>query len=337
MSASLPGNRDLPSSQYDLSTYWGRVKQSAQISDPRTLLVSSSGLEHAKQLVTSYKKGEVKTMTPEIWQAKKVVDSTLHPDTGKPVFLPFRMSCFVISNLVVTAGMLTPGLGTTGTLLWQIANQSLNVAINNANANKSTALSTSVLMRNYLIAVSASCSVALGLNAIVPRLKKVSPNAKLILGRLVPFAAVASAGALNVFLMRGEEIRRGIDIYPVQSEQEKADREKSGQDVGSLGKSKKAATLAVGETALSRVLNSTPVMVIPAIALVRLQKMDWLKQRPKLVLPTNLGLILVTSIFALPFALAAFPQRQAVSAKTLEKEYWDKGGKDGLVEFNRGI
>jgi hypothetical protein len=27
------------------------------------------------------------------------------------VFMPFRMSCFVLSNLVVTAGMLTPGLG----------------------------------------------------------------------------------------------------------------------------------------------------------------------------------------------------------------------------------
>ena len=66
-------------------------------------------------------------MTPELWRAKKIVDSTLHPgmsdmcgwgieaglfvlDTGQPVFLPFRMSCFVISNLVVTAGMLTPGL-----------------------------------------------------------------------------------------------------------------------------------------------------------------------------------------------------------------------------------
>ena len=45
----------------------------------RTLLISSSGLEHAKQLVSSYKKGEVKVMTPEIWQAKKIVDSTLHP------------------------------------------------------------------------------------------------------------------------------------------------------------------------------------------------------------------------------------------------------------------
>ena len=31
-------------------------------------------------------------------------------DTGQPVFLPFRMSCFVISNLVVTAGMLTPNM-----------------------------------------------------------------------------------------------------------------------------------------------------------------------------------------------------------------------------------
>jgi hypothetical protein len=35
MSSSLPGNRDLPVSQYDLSTYWGRVQHSATISDPR--------------------------------------------------------------------------------------------------------------------------------------------------------------------------------------------------------------------------------------------------------------------------------------------------------------
>ena len=43
----------------------------------------------------------------------------------------------------------------------------------------------------------------------------------MILGRLVPFVAVASAGALNIFLMHGEETRRGIDIYPVQTEEEK--------------------------------------------------------------------------------------------------------------------
>ena len=73
-------------------------------------MAGSTGLEHAKQLIISYKSGQIRDMTPELWKAKKIVDSTLHPDTGEPVLLPFRMSCFVISNLVVTAGMLTPGL-----------------------------------------------------------------------------------------------------------------------------------------------------------------------------------------------------------------------------------
>ncbi|MCJ1250762.1 hypothetical protein MMC30_007990 [Trapelia coarctata] len=337
MSASIPGNRDLPASQYDLKTYWGRVRQSADLADPRTLFVSSTGLENAKNLLSAYKQGQIKSMTPELWKAKKIVDSTLHPDTGEPVFLPFRMSCFVISNLVVTAGMLTPGLQTRGTLLWQITNQSLNVAINSSNANKSTPLSTSSLIQSYLLAVSASCSVALGLNALVPRLKNISPSTKLILTRLVPFAAVASAGALNVFLMRGEEIRQGIDVYPVLGEEEKLQREIEGGEVKSLGKSKKAATLAVGETALSRVLNATPIMILPPLILVRLQRTEWLKLRPRLVLPVNLGLILTTSIFALPLALAAFPQRQEVQAQTLEKEFWDRGGREGKVEFNRGI
>jgi len=337
MSASLPGSRDLPASRYDLNTYWGRVLHSATISDPRTLLTSSSGLEHAKWLVTQYKQGKIQEMTPDLWQAKKIVDSTLHPDTGQPVFLPFRMSCFVISNLVVTAGMLTPNLTTTGTIAWQWANQSLNVAINSANANKSTPLSTSVMVKSYFLAVGASCSVAVGLKSLVPRLKRISPGARTVLSRLIPFAAVASAGALNVFLMRGEEIRMGIDVFPSESEDERVKRQEAGQSLEPLGKSKKAATLAVSETALSRVLNATPVMALPPLVLVRLQRMEWLKRRPWMLLPVNLGLILTTSLFALPLALAAFPQRQAVQATSLEEEFWDRGGEGGKVEFNRGI
>ncbi|KAF2469869.1 sideroflexin-5 [Lindgomyces ingoldianus] len=337
MTSSLPGNRDLPVSQYDLSTYWGRVRHSADISDPRTLLTSSAGLDHAKQLVIAYKQGEIQEMTPGLWKAKKIIDSTIHPDTGQPVFLPFRMSCFVLSNLVVTAGMLTPGLGTAGTLAWQVTNQSLNVAINFSNANKSSPLSTQAIIQSYCLAVSASCGVAVSLNALVPRLKRLSPNARVVLGRLVPFAAVVSAGALNVFLMRGEEIRRGIDVYPVLTDEEKR-RVEAGEDkVKPLGKSKKAATLAVSETAFSRVINATPIMVLPPLILVRLQRSEWLKRRSRMTTPVNLGLILTTSIFALPLALAAFPQRQTISAKSLEAEFHDYGGKDGMVEFNRGI
>ncbi|KAK5163469.1 Sideroflexin FSF1 [Saxophila tyrrhenica] len=337
MSASLPGNRDVPPSRHDLNTYWGRVKHSADIADPRTLLTSSAGLEHAKTLISQYKRGEIQAMTPELWQAKKIVDSTLHPDTGQPVVLPFRMSCFVISNLVVTAGMLSPNLSTTGTVAWQWANQSLNVAINNANSNKSTPLSTSQMVQSYFLAVGASCGVAVGLNSLIPRMKRLSPAARVTMTRLVPFAAVASAGALNVFLMRGEEIRKGIDVYPHESDAARRKREEADQQLEPIGKSKKAATLAVGETALSRVLNATPIMVIPPLVLVRLQRTAWLSQRPRMVLPVNLGLILTTSLFALPLALAAFPQRQAVRASTLEPEFHGHRGEDGMLEFNRGL
>jgi sideroflexin-5 len=45
----------------------------------RTLLTSSSGLEHAKALLVKYKQGAIQQMNPELWQAKKIVDSTLHP------------------------------------------------------------------------------------------------------------------------------------------------------------------------------------------------------------------------------------------------------------------
>lgn len=242
-------------------------------------------------------------------------------------------------------------------LLWQITNQSLNVAINSSNANKSTPMATSAMVKSYLLAVSASCSVALGLNALLPRMKRLTPGTRIVLSRLIPFAAVASAGALNVFLMRGEEIKKGIDVYPSWSADGESLKEQDSSETTSLGKSRKAALLAVSETALSRVLNATPIMVLPPLILVRLQRSDWLKQRPKLILPVNLGkclvsymahrslcscrtcaaLILTTSLFALPLALGAFPQRQAVRASSLEEEFWDKGGQDGKVEFNRGI
>lgn len=232
-------------------------------------------------------------MTPALWAAKKVCDSTLHPDTGSPVFLPLRMSAFIFSNLLVTAGMLQPNLTMRGVVAWQVTNQTLNVCINAANANKSSPLSYTQLGTSFLLAVSASCGVAVGLGRVVTKLKVadmvdgkkvgkgVSPGLKMVLGRLVPFAAVATAGVLNVALMRGGEIATGIDVFP----------KKVSEDEGteSLGKSRRAAILAVGETAISRVLNATPVMVFPPLLLMRLQRSKWLSKRHGMVAPVNIG------------------------------------------------
>lgn len=160
--------------------------------------------------------------------------------------------------------------------------------------------------------------------------------------RLVPFAAVASAGALNVFLMRSPELKRGIDVFPATSHEEE-DGQAESDAPSSLGKSKVAARRAVTETALSRVFNSTPVMAVPPLILLRLQQnWSWLRERPRAVLPVNLGLILGTSLFALPFALGVFPQQRTVNADQLEdwvpQELAKRGFRaDTQVEFNRGI
>lgn len=328
MASSVTGPVELPASKYDLSTYWGRVKHCAEISDPTMLLNTSNAIERAKRLVWDYKNGVTAKMTPELWHAKKVLDSAVHPDTGETVMLPFRMSSCVLSNLVVTAGMLTPNLGTAGTLFWQVANQSLNVAINTANANKSHPLTPMQIATNYTMAVTASCGVALGLNLLVPRLKLLLPNTKIVLGRLVPFAAVVSAGVVNVFLMRSEEIRKGITV--------------TDHEGNNVGTSKKAAFNAVSETAASRVINATPIMVVPPLILLRLQQTRLLKGKSKRAeIVANIGLIFTTSLVALPFALAIFPQRTQMSVSKLEPEFQNlkdsKGDHITSLYFNRGI
>jgi len=73
------------------------------------------------------------------------------------------------------------------------------------------------------------------------------------------------------------------------------------------------------------------------LVLVQLQKREWLKRNPRLTTPVNLGLILGMSYVALPLALAAFPQRQRISAESLEPEFRGRGGEGGMVVFNRGI
>lgn len=308
----------IPASRYDLETYWGRVCQAAEVSNPLTLFNSNETIRRAQRIMAECSAGE-RPLDEDVWRAKRLVDSSVHPDTGKIVMLPFRMSSYVLSNLVVTVGMLTPNLTTAGTLFWQIANQSLNVAVNYANANKSNPLSNSQLATNYVLAVTGSCSVAVGLNSLLPRIKSLSANTKALLSRLVPFAAVVSAGMLNVYLMRRQEIEHGITVFD----------EKTNEP---LGKSRIAAKKAVWETAVCRAVTAMPVMVVPPLILYRLQQGVLKNKSMRAVTAVNLGLIATVSFAILPFTLAIFPSKTHMSGSSLEKEFATK-----RVWFNRGL
>ncbi|RUS24502.1 LOW QUALITY PROTEIN: Tricarboxylate/iron carrier [Jimgerdemannia flammicorona] len=318
----------LAKSRYDQSTYLGRLKHFVGLTNPSTLFVSRQGLERAKETIANYNAGKLKDVNPEeLWRAKQIVDSTVHPDTGEPVFLPFRMSCFVPTNMVVVAGMLMPNPSMKSIIFWQWANQSINVAINYANANKTTEMSIQETSIAYVSAVTTSCLIAVGLTQSVPRLRGVSPAFKGLLMRLVPFVAVAAAGTVNVFLMRGKEIRDGIDVFDA--------------DGNLVGKSKVAGKAAVTQVAISRILTNAPVMVIPPLLLAQFQKTRLLARYPQLTLPINFGLIGISIMTALPMAIAVFPQRGALETRMMEERFRSMVDAHGrpveALYYNKGL
>ncbi|CDS09661.1 hypothetical protein LRAMOSA02338 [Lichtheimia ramosa] len=318
---------DLSKPRYPQSTYWGRLRHFVDVTDVRTLFASNKQLEEAKKLLNDYKQNpNMKVDAERLWGAKKVVDSTLHPDTGEKILLPFRMSSFVPTNMILVAGMLTPNPSIKNIIFWQWANQSVNVAFNSANANKSTPLNLKETAVAYASAVTTSCALAVGLTQSVPRLR-IADTTKRILMKLVPFTAVATAGTVNVFLMRGKEITNGIDVYTEDNEK--------------VGKSKKAGLAAVSQVAISRVLTNAPALVIPPLALDRLKQTEFVKARPKLVLPLNFGLIAFCMFTALPAAIAVFPQISSLDTSDMEPEFQNLTDSNGKpitrLYYNKGL
>lgn len=176
-------------------------------------------------------------------------------------------------------------------------------------------------------AVTTSCFLAVGLNQLVPRLTSISPGVRTILGRLVPFTAVAAAGTVNVFLMRGKEISEGIDVYDAEG--------------NSMGKSQKAGISAISQVAISRILTNFPVLTIPPLVLSQWERTAWSQQYPKAVIPINLAVISLCLMTALPLAIAAFPQYANVEVETLEERFWDlkdsKGERIKTLTYNKGL
>lgn len=96
--------------QFDQSTYYGRLRRFMAITDPRMLFkATDANLAKAKRIVQEAESAAVLPQDlSEIWKSKRLVESTIHPDTGEPILLPFRMSAFVPTNLPIVAGMLLP-------------------------------------------------------------------------------------------------------------------------------------------------------------------------------------------------------------------------------------
>jgi len=313
--------------RYDQTTFGGRFRHILHIIDPMTLFTSDAKLNAAVKLVDNYEKGrDYKATEDQLWQAKKLKDATIHPDTGQKILWPFRMSAFVPLNTLIAVGLLTPNPTILNQIFWQWINQSMNIAVNHANRNASNPMSNTQISEAYAASVISSCSIAVGLSQLVKKADKLSPVFRTTIKRYVPFAAVASANVVNVFLMRRNEISEGIIVKDEHGEE--------------LGKSPIAGTRAVTQVAISRVVITMPVLTVPPLIMGYLEKSKFLRANPRVAAPLNLAICALSLATGVPTAIALFPQMSKVSVDKLEPKFHNivkNGKKVSHVYYNKGL
>eukprot|EP01104_Vermistella_antarctica_P017121 TRINITY_DN6015_c0_g1_i1.p1 TRINITY_DN6015_c0_g1~~TRINITY_DN6015_c0_g1_i1.p1 ORF type:complete len:302 (+),score=52.88 TRINITY_DN6015_c0_g1_i1:224-1129(+) len=299
------------------------------VTDCRTLLTTDAQLEAAKVLIEKYNAGEKLEGVSEedLWGAAKTCNAILHPQSGDVILSPLRFSAFVPMNIIICAGLLIPNPAMTTLIFWQWINQTYNIAVNYANRNTSNEMTHQQIGTSYATAVGVSCSVAIGLGLVSKRVTGMGPKVKKVLDMFIPYCAVASAGALNVFLMRKNELSEGIDV--------------DDDEGNTLGKSPTAGKMAVTQVAISRVVTAGPTLFATPIIMGFLEKWSVMKRNPRLYLPAQLAVIGVCMLSALPACIGIFPQVCDVSLDELEPEFHNiyngAGTKITNGRYNRGL
>ncbi|TEA22971.1 hypothetical protein DBR06_SOUSAS13110005 [Sousa chinensis] len=301
MSGELPPNINIKEPRWDQSTFIGRASHFFTVTDPRNILLTNEQLEDARKVVHDYRQGIVPPglTENELWRAKYIYDSAFHPDTGEKMILIGRMSAQVPMNMTITGCMMTFYRTTPAVLFWQWINQSFNAVVNYTNRSGDAPLTVNELGTAYVSATTGAVATALGLNALT---KHVSP----LIGRFVPFAAVAAANCINIPLMRQRELKVGIPVTDENGHR--------------LGESANAAKQAITQVVVSRILMAAPGMAIPPFIMNTLEKKTFLKRFPWMSAPIQVGLVGFCLVFATPLCCALFPQKSSMSVTSLEAE-----------------
>ncbi|XP_025245214.1 sideroflexin-1 [Theropithecus gelada] len=209
---------------------------------------------------------------------------------------------------------------TPAVLFWQWINQSFNAVVNYTNRSGDAPLTVNELGTAYVSATTGAVATALGLNALT---KHVSP----LIGRFVPFAAVAAANCINIPLMRQRELKVGIPV--------------TDENGNRLGESANAAKQAITQVVVSRILMAAPGMAIPPFIMNTLEKKAFLKRFPWMNAPIQVGLVGFCLVFATPLCCALFPQKSSMSVTSLEAELQAKIQESHpelrRVYFNKGL
>jgi hypothetical protein len=116
--------------RFSQAEFSGRFCRMLMACDPRLLFYSDEQVQKAKKLLDGASQySQDRTMDRTLWEARRVVEAALHPDTGETIPRPFRMSGFVPFNGPIGVSMIV-STSTMPLLFWAWINQSQNALVN---------------------------------------------------------------------------------------------------------------------------------------------------------------------------------------------------------------
>jgi len=310
--------------QFDQSRFVGRVAKFVNQVDPRTLLPTSFfglSLQEAQNELRRFEErapGWDEVPDDKLWTARKIVRSSIHPDSKEVILPPFRMSGFVPFGTPIVVGMLLAN-SPAQNAFWQWLNQTHNALVNYSNRNVSAPVTNGDLALSYTVAVGSAVSISIGMGKLVARLQ--APALK----RFVPFIAVASANIMNVGMMRRMELQSGISVFNGEGK--------------ALGQSVEAARKALFETAVTRVVLPVPILVMsPMLLMVSEKVFPVIKTAAAIRIPLQSSFVTLTFLLGLPLSLAMFQEIGEIQVSSLEPNIRDAAGSsEGIVFYNKGL
>ena len=309
----------LTTERYDQSTYYGRLMKMLNVCDPSILLLPEAGIREAVSKIDTFANtGKLDGISDaEMWHYRKIKDSAVNLDSGQIIPLPFRMSGYVPFNGPVCVGLIM-ARRTPWILFWQWMNQSQNALVNYYNRNGTNTGSDKVLVASYFGAVTSAISIAYGLSRAVKTFA--SPEKANTLLKFIALPTSIVASSVNCVIMRWSETQTGIKVYTSDGEE--------------VGNSRAAASKAIRETVVSRMLLQVPVFVFPPLMTMLPPISRFLKRNPRFSTPIMTGFLFLGFGLGLPASIAAFPQEGEIAESQLESETLQGRGN---LKYNKGL
>mmetsp|Transcript_28069 Transcript_28069/g.59254 ORF Transcript_28069/g.59254 Transcript_28069/m.59254 type:complete len:479 (+) Transcript_28069:336-1772(+) len=329
--------------RFSQSSFAGRFSKMLLACDPRLLLYTEEEVRKyhaiayedwkAIKAAAVAEDGDSDEMEIDrmLWNARRISDSGLNPETQEWIPRPFRMSGYLPFNGPICIAMISV-TATSPLLFWSWMNQSQNALVNDFNGPKTkssgeydseNSVMDGTLVKSYGIAIVSALSVAFGLATYVK--SNYSGEEAESLLRFISFPSAVIASSLNCYVVRSPEIETGV---PLLNENMK--------DVLPGETSIAAARKGVYSTTASRAVLQMPTYFIPPLILDTITPLkQFLNENPSLVVPMTTFLLLLSFGIGLPMAVGLFPQVSSVKVEDVEDKFAQLGCDE--LYYNKGL